>query len=187
MFRLLQGFFGGGLQPNQQSIILDTFEPSQRGRAFSVVAVGIIFAPILGPVLGGWLTDTCSWRWVFLINVPVGMFAFLAVAQLVEDPPWVRADRARLIDMDYIGLALIALGFGALQMMLDRGEDYDWFASPTIRLAGLVAAVGIVGAVGWLLLTDKPVVNLRALADRNFAVGSVVMLRHRPELYSSRC
>jgi DHA2 family multidrug resistance protein len=185
VFRLLQGFFGGGLQPNQQSIILDTFEPSQRGRAFSVVAVGIIFAPILGPVLGGWLTDSWSWRWVFLINVPVGIFAFLAVAQLVEDPPWVRADRARLIDVDYIGLSLIAIGFGALQLMLDRGEDYDWFSSPTIRLAALVAAVGIIGATCWLLLTDKPVVDLRALADRNFAVASVVCFGIGLSLYSS--
>jgi len=185
VFRLLQGFFGGGLQPNQQSIILDTFEPSQRGRAFSIVAVGIIFAPVLGPVLGGWLTDVWSWRWVFLINVPVGVFAFLAVAQLVEDPPWVKADRARLIDVDYVGLSLIAIGFGALQLMLDRGEDYDWFASPTIRMAGLVAAVGIIGATSWLLMTEKPVVDLRVLADRNFAVASVVCFGIGLTLYSS--
>src|SRR4249920_3259493 len=88
-FRLLQGLFGGGLQPAQQSVILDTFEPSQRGRAFSLVAIAVIFAPIVGPTLGGWITDNYSWRWVFLINVPVGIFAFVAVSQLVEDPPWV--------------------------------------------------------------------------------------------------
>ena len=95
VFRLLQGFFGGGLQPNQQSIILDTFEPSQRGTAFSVVAIAMIFAPVIGPTLGGWITDNYSWRWVFLINVPVGIVAFFAVAQLVEDPPWVQRDRAQ--------------------------------------------------------------------------------------------
>jgi MFS transporter, DHA2 family, multidrug resistance protein len=186
VFRLLQGFFGGGLQPNQQSIILDTFEPSQRGRAFSMVAVGIIFAPVLGPTLGGWLTDAYSWRWVFLINVPVGIFAFIAVAQLVEDPPWVKADRARLIDVDYVGLALIAIGFGALQFMLDRGEDNGWFTSPSIRLAGLVAAAGIAGTVCWLLLTAKPVVDLRALGDRNFAVGTVMIFGIGLSLYSSQ-
>lgn len=184
-FRLLQGFFGGGLQPNQQSIILDTFEPSQRGRAFSVVAFGIVFAPVLGPTLGGWLTDAWSWRWVFLINVPVGVFAFIAVAQLVEDPPWVKADRARLIDVDYVGLVLIALGFGALQLMLDRGEDNDWFAAPGIRIAALVGAAALTGAVCWLLLTDKPVVNLRALRDRNFAVGSIMVSGIGLSLYSS--
>ncbi|HEY1930671.1 MAG TPA: DHA2 family efflux MFS transporter permease subunit [Acetobacteraceae bacterium] len=185
VFRLMQGFFGGGLQPNQQSIVLDTFEPSQRGRAFSVVAFGIIFAPVLGPTLGGWLTDTWSWRWVFLINVPVGIIAFIAVAQLVEDPPWVKGDRARLIDIDYIGLSLIALGFGALQLMLDRGEDNDWFASPAIRIAALVSVASLIGAVCWLLLTDKPVVNLRVFADRNFAVGSVMVSGIGISLYSS--
>jgi DHA2 family multidrug resistance protein len=186
VFRLAQGFFGGGLQPNQQSIILDTFPPSQRGRAFSLVAVGIIFAPVLGPTLGGWLTDTYSWRWVFLINVPVGMFAFLAVSQLVEDPPWVKGDRAKLADIDYVGLALIAVGFGALQLMLDRGEDNDWFASADIRLAGLVGASCIAGAIAWMLLADKPVVNLRALGDRNFAVGSVMIFGIGLTLYSSQ-
>jgi len=185
LFRLLQGLFGGGLQPNQQSIVLDTFEPAQRGRGFSIVAFGVIFAPILGPVLGGWITDSASWRWVFLINVPIGVVAFFSVARLVEDPPWVRRDRARLIDIDYVGLGLIAVGLGALQVMLDRGEDYDWFGSPTIRLFALLAAVGIVGATVWLLLTDKPVVDLRALGDRNFAVGAVMISVIGAVLYSS--
>jgi len=185
VFRLMQGFFGGGLQPNQQSIILDTFEPSQRAHAFSIVAFGIIFAPVLGPTLGGWLTDTWSWRWVFLINVPMGVLGFVTVAQLVEDPPWVKADRARLIDMDYVGLSLIALGFGAMQIMLDRGEDNDWFTSPAIRLAGLIAVASLLGAVCWLLLTEKPIVDLRALGDRNFAVGSVMVFGIGLTLYSS--
>ncbi len=185
VFRLLQGLFGGGLQPNQQAIILDTFEPSQRGRAFSVVAIAIIFAPIVGPTLGGWITDNYSWRWVFLINVPVGIVAFFACARLVEDPPWVRRDRAHLADVDYVGLGLIALGLGCLQIVFDRGEDWDWFGSPAIRLFALLAAVGIVGATLWLLLTDKPVVNLRALADRNFAVGTITISAIFAALYSS--
>ncbi|MEO8713773.1 MAG: DHA2 family efflux MFS transporter permease subunit [Acetobacteraceae bacterium] len=184
-FRLLQGLFGGGLQPNQQVVILDTFEPSQRGRGFSVVAIAVIFAPIVGPVLGGWLTDAYSWRWVFLINVPVGIVAFIAVLRLVEDPPWVRRDRASARDIDYIGIGLITLGLGCLQITLDRGEDWDWFGSPLLRLFALLAAVGIGGAVAWLLLTDKPVVNLRALGDRNFAVGVVTISAIGAILYSS--
>lgn len=184
-FRLLQGLFGGGLQPNQQAVVLDTFEPSQRGRAFSVVAIAVIFAPIVGPVLGGWLTDAYSWRWVFFINVPIGVAAFFAVLRLVEDPPWVARDRASARDIDYVGIGLIALGLGCLQLMLDRGEDWDWFGSPLIRLFALLAAVGIVGAVAWLLLTDKPVVNLRALGDRNFAVGVITVSCIGAILYSS--
>src|SRR5579863_2560175 len=117
LFRLLQGVFGGGLQPCQQSIVLDTFEPAQRSRGFSVVAFAVIFAPILGPVLGGWITDSYSWRWVFLINVPIGLLALVMVAELVEDPPWVRRDRVRLYDIDAVGLGLIALGLGSLQIM----------------------------------------------------------------------
>jgi DHA2 family multidrug resistance protein len=184
-FRLLQGLFGGGMQPCQQAIVLDTFEPSQRSRGFSVVAFAVILAPIAGPVLGGWITDTFSWRWVFLINVPIGLLAFLAVAELVEDPPWVRRDRARLADIDAIGLGLIALGLGALQIMLDRGEDAGWFGAPSIRLFALLAVMGLVGAVAWLLMTDKPIVNLRALADRNFAVGVTMIALISALLYSS--
>ena len=185
VFRLLQGLFGGGLQPSQQSVILDTFAPSDRAKGFSLVAIAVIFAPIIGPVLGGWITDDYSWRWVFLINVPVGICAFIAVSQLVEDPPWVQRDRAHPRDIDYGGLALIALGLGALQIMLDRGEDSDWFNSPTIQLYALLAAVGIVGGVAWLLMVEKPVVDLRCLKDRNFAVGVVMVSGIGGILYST--
>ncbi len=183
-FRLMQGFFGGGLQPNQQSIILDTFEPAQRGKAFGVVSVAVIFAPIIGPTLGGWITDNFSWRWIFFINVPVGLFAFLAVAALVEDPPWVLRARASIRDFDYIGLGFIALGLGSLQIMLDRGEDDDWFSSPLIVVAAILAAIGILGAIGWLLTAKKPIVNLRVFANRNFAVGSVMIFALGAVLYS---
>ena len=145
----------------------------------------MIFAPIIGPTLGGWITDNYSWRWVFLINVPVGIFAFIAVLQLVEDPPWVQRDRAHLRDIDYGGLGLIALGLGSLQIMLDRGEDHDWFGSPPIQLFALLAAVGIVGGIAWLLLVEKPVVNLRCLKDRNFGVGVVMVSGIGAILYSS--
>ena len=155
IFRLLQGFFGGGLQPNQQSIILDTFEPAKRGQAFSVVAIAVIFAPVIGPTLGGWITDNYSWRWIFFLNVPVGIFAFFAVTALVEDPPWVLRVRAKLIDFDYIGLGLIALGLASLQIMLDRGEDDDWFSSPLIVTCAILGFCGLAGAVWWLLAVKK--------------------------------
>jgi len=184
VFRLLQGFFGGGLQPNQQSIILDTFPPAQRGRAFSISAVAIVVAPVLGPTLGGWITDNFSWRWVFLINVPVGVLTSLAVMQLVEDPPW-RAKPDRKISIDYIGITLIAIGLGCLQVMLDRGEDDDWFKSSFIVTFAALAAAGIAGAIVWLIYTKKPVVNLDCMKDRNFTLGCVCMAAFASILYGS--
>ena len=149
VFRVLQGFFGGGLQPNQQSIILDTFPPAQRSRAFSISAIAIVVAPVLGPTVGGWITDHFSWRWVFLLNVPIGILTTLGVQQLVEDPPW--ADKqGEKVSIDYIGIALLAIGLGCLQVMLDRGEDEDWFGSPFIRIFAALAAAGLVGAAVWL-------------------------------------
>jgi DHA2 family multidrug resistance protein len=182
LFRLLQGFFGGGLQPNQQSIILDTFPPDQRTRAFSLTAVATVVAPVLGPTLGGLITDNISWRWVFLVNIPVGLIATLAVAALVEDPPWARKGET---SVDYVGLGLIALGLGCLQIVMDRGEDDDWLGSPFIRVFLVLSVIGLVGAVVWLLYARKPVVDLRVLKDRNFAVGSLMMFCMAAILYSS--
>jgi DHA2 family multidrug resistance protein len=183
IFRLAQGFFGGGLQPNQQSIILDTFEPSQRGKAMSVVAIATIVAPIIGPTLGGYITDNISWRWIFFINVPVGILGVFGVLALVEDPPWVKRRRSKGID--YIGISLITIGLGCLQVMMDRGEDEDWLGSPFIRIMGLLAFLGILGAIGWLLTAKRPVVNLRVLADRNFALGVTMIGAMAFILYSS--
>ncbi len=183
IFRLMQGFFGGGLQPNQQSIILDTFEPAQRGKALGVVAIATIVAPILGPTLGGYITDNFSWRWIFFINVPIGILGVFGVAALVEDPPWIKNKRSRGID--YIGISLITLGLGSLQVALDRGEDEDWLASPFIRVMLLLAFLGITGAVGWLLTAKKPVVNLHVMGDRNFALGVTFIAAMGFILYSS--
>ena len=170
--RLLQGLFGGGLQPNQQSIILDTFPPNRRSAAFGLTAIATVVAPVLGPTLGGYLTFDYSWRWVFFINVPVGLITLIAVANLVEDPPWAKRQNAGL---DVIGLALITLGFGCLEVMADRGEDDDWFRSSFIRSMAVLAFVGVFGAIGWLLTAKRPVVNLRVLADRNFALGCTMV------------
>jgi MFS transporter, DHA2 family, multidrug resistance protein len=170
VFRLLQGFFGGGMQPSQQSIILDTFPPERRAAAFGVTAIATIVAPVLGPTLGGYLTDTFNWRWIFFANLPVGLIAVFFVWVLVEDPPWHTRISRRI---DYIGLALITLGIGCLQVMLDRGEDLDWFGSPFIRIMAVLAILGILGAIGWLLIAKKPVVDLDVFKDKNFAMGSV--------------
>jgi MFS transporter, DHA2 family, multidrug resistance protein len=182
VFRVAQGFFGGGLQPNQQSIILDTFPPAQRGRAFSLTAIATVVAPVLGPTLGGWITDSFSWRWVFFINVPVGLLTAFGVMALVEDPPWVKKTK---VSIDYIGISLITLTFACFQIMLDRGEDEDWFSSPSIRAFAALAAVGAATAVGWLLYAPKPVVDLRVLKDRNFALGCCAIGVFAVVLYGS--
>lgn len=172
VFRLFQGLFGGGLQPNQQSIILDTFPPAKRGGAFAITAIATIVAPVLGPTLGGYITDNFSWRWVFFLNVPVGIFAALAVSALVEDPPWARM---RKTPIDIIGLSLITIGLGCLEVMMDRGEDDDWFGSTFICVLAVLSVAGVLGAIGWLLTTKRPAVDLRVFKDRNFAIGTLLI------------
>ena len=183
IFRLMQGFFGGGLQPNQQSIILDTFAPEKRGAAFGVAAIATIVAPVLGPTLGGYITDQATWRWIFFINVPIGMIAVVLNAILVEDPPWEKNKKSRGID--YIGLSLITIGLGCLQIVMDRGEDDDWFGSKFIVIMALFSFVGLTAAVGWLLIARKPIVNLLVFKDRNFAAGCVLIAAMGGILYSS--
>jgi DHA2 family multidrug resistance protein len=185
LFRLLQGFFGGGLQPNQQAILLDYFRPSQRSKAFAVSAVAIVVAPVIGPVLGGWITDTYSWRWVFLINVPIGIITTLAVLQFVEDPPWEKRARGGRLNIDYWGIGLIALGLGCLEITLDRGEDADWLSSNFIRIFATLCIVGLVGAVVRLLYAKNPVVDIRCLKDRNFALACAAIFGFAIVLYGS--
>ncbi|MER9235027.1 DHA2 family efflux MFS transporter permease subunit [Mesorhizobium sp. M0622] len=183
VFRLLQGFFGGGLQPNQQSIILDTFPPARRAAAFGVTAIATVVAPVLGPTLGGIITDQSTWRWIFFINVPVGILAVVLNSILVEDPPWVKNRKSR--GLDYVGLSLITLGLGSLQIMMDRGTDDDWFGSSFIVFMALLAFLGIAGAIGWLLIARKPIVNLDVFKDRNFAAGCAMIAAMGSILYAS--
>ena len=183
VFRLAQGFFGGGLQPNQQSIILDTFPPAKRSAAFGVAAIATVVAPVLGPTLGGYITDQVTWRWIFFLNVPVGILAVFLVSVLVEDPPWEKNKKSRGID--YIGLSLITLGLGSFQIMMDRGEDAGWFESGFIWLMALVAFLGILGAIGWLLVAKKPIVDLEVFKDRNFSTGCLMIGATGAILYAS--
>lgn len=185
LFRVLQGFFGGGLQPVQQSVLLDYFKPEDRGKAFGLSAIAIIVAPVLGPTLGGWITDNYSWRWIFFINIPIGIISVLAIYQLLEDPPWERKWANGKLNIDYIGIGLITLSLGCLQVMLDRGEDDDWFHSNFIVTFAVLTAIGLVGAVYWLMYARKPVVDLHVLKDRNFWVASLLMAGMAMILYGS--
>ncbi|WP_145055450.1 DHA2 family efflux MFS transporter permease subunit [Mixta calida] len=185
LFRILQGFFGGGLQPVQQSVLLDYFKPEDRGKAFGLSSIAIIVAPVVGPTLGGWITDNYSWRWIFFINVPVGILSALAIYQLLEDPPWERRWAKSKINIDYIGISLITLGLGCLQVMLDRGEDEDWFSSHFIQFFGVMTFIGLVGAVYWLLYARRPVVEIGVMRDRNFWVSGLLMAGMAMILYGS--
>ncbi len=178
-FRALQGAAGGGLQPSAQAILTDTFPPRQRGMAFAVYGVSVVFAPALGPTLGGWITDNISWRWVFLLNVPVGVLLVFLTVAFIQDPAHLVASRraagSRPFRFDYAGFAFVALGLGALQIMLDRGQEDDWFGSPLIVALALVSASALVALVVRELTTSEPIVDLRLLRDRTFAVSSVLM------------
>ncbi|MBS1068129.1 DHA2 family efflux MFS transporter permease subunit [Gluconobacter cerinus] len=182
VFRLMQGFFGGGLQPSQQSIILDTFPPEKRGAAFGMTAIATIVGPVLGPMLGGYLTDNFSWRWIFFVNVPFGILTVMAVTAFVEDPPWERKKREKV---DVIGISLITLGLGCLEVMVDRGEDDDWFGSNFIITMAVLGVIGVLGAVVWLCYAKDPLVKLTVLKDRNFATGMFLISMVGATLYSS--
>jgi DHA2 family multidrug resistance protein len=179
VFRVVQGLAGGGLQPVAQSILADAFPPSQRGMAFAMYGISVMFAPAIGPTLGGWITDSFSWHWIFLINVPVGIVLFLLVGVLVDDPEHVEAERRRRrespIRIDYIGFGLLALGFGSLQFMLDQGQTRDWFASDVILAALVVSVVALVSFVLWDAGREDPILDLRVFRSWNFVVASFLM------------
>src|SRR3984885_12659772 len=140
-FRVLQGAGGGGLQPMAQAILADSFPPEKRGVAFSIYGITAVCAPAIGPTLGGWLTDTASWRWIFLINLPVGLLTMALVLRLVEDPPDLIRRRKTGVKLDYVGFSLLALGVGALQIMLDKGQEDDWFGSHFITTLAVIAGM----------------------------------------------
>ena len=185
LFRALQGLFGGGLQPMQQDIVLDTFPPEQRQQALSITAVATIIAPVIGPLLGGYLTFDASWHWIFLINIPVGLLTAFGVAQLVQDPPEMADEVAHAPRFDWIGTVLIAMALGCMELGADRGEDYDWLASPFIRIMAALSVIGYVGGSFYLLYSRSPAVNLRVFRDRNFALSWIGMAVMGFVLYAS--
>lgn len=174
--RVLQGVGGGGLQPMAQAIMADSFEPKKRGQAFALYGLVAVLAPSLGPTIGGWITDNYSWRWIFYINLPVGILAFFLVSRLVQDPPWIKADRANLKNLDYAGLTLLTIAMGGMQIMLDKGEENDWFASNLIRTCGACFVAGMAGLIWWQLRTEKPIINLRLFRYKNFAICCFLMI-----------
>jgi MFS transporter, DHA2 family, multidrug resistance protein len=160
------------LQPLSQAILLESFPPEKRGQAMAFWALGIVVAPMLGPVAGGWLTDNYSWRWVFYINVPIGVLALFLTQAFIFDPPYLRKESKGI---DYWGIGLLVLGIGSLQIMLDKGQEEDWFASTPIRILAALAVIGLVAFVIRELRTDHPVVDLRVLKVRTYATGVFLM------------
>jgi len=185
-FRILQGAGGGGLQPSEQAILNDTFPLSKRGMAFAVYGLAVVVAPTIGPWLGGYITDSFSWRWIFYINVPVGIISLILTSFLVSDPPYMKRESVkRGFRIDYIGIGLISLGLGSMQIILDKGQRDDWFASNFIWTFAVLMFVGVLGAILWELREKNPVVDLRMLKNRNFAVATVAMFFLGFVLYSS--
>ena len=171
-FRVLQGIGGGALQPLSQAILLETFPPKQHGMAMAVFGIGVMFGPIIGPFLGGWITDNWSWHWVFFINIPIGIFSVLMCLIVITDPDYVKK---ALIKIDYWGLMLLGLGVGCLQMVLDRGQSQDWFASPLITWLTVVSVIALAFFIVVELFAEHPIVNLREFRNYSFALGNVAV------------
>jgi len=181
--RVLQGVGGGALQPIAQAILLESFPPERRGVAMAVYGMGVVVAPIVGPTLGGWITDNYSWRWIFYINLPIGVLAVLMSLAFVADPPYAR--RGRSGPLDYLGFGLLALWVGTLQLILDKGQQDDWFHAVWIRWATVLVVVALVAFVWRELRTPSAIVDLRVLANRNFAVGVLLITVMGAILYAS--
>ena len=172
IFRIVQGMTGGALQPLSQAVLLEAFPPQDRGKAMGFWGLGIVVAPILGPVVGGWLTDSYSWRWVFYINIPVGIASIIMTRLFIFDPPYIQRKSERI---DYAGIGLLAVGIGALQLLLDKGQEEDWFAATSMQITAAVAVVGIVAFIVRELRTEHPVVDLRVFRARTYAAGVFLM------------
>ena len=171
-FRVIQGLGGGALQPLSQSILLESFPPEKHGAAMAIFGVGVMFGPIVGPLLGGWVTDNWSWPWIFYINIPIGIVSILLILLAIEDPPYARRKR---MPIDAVGIALLTVGVGSLQFVLDKGQREDWFSSSLIVGFSIVAAVFLGTLVIWEWYERNPVVDLRLFRDPNYALGNLVM------------
>lgn len=174
--RVFQGIGGGGLQPMAQAIMADSFEEKKRGQAFALYGLVAVLAPSIGPTIGGWITDNYSWRWIFYINIPVGILALVLTSRLVQDPPWIKADRKNFFKLDYIGLGLLTVAMGGMQIMLDKGEDNDWFASNFIRTFAAMFILGMIGLIWWEWRHKSPLMNLKLFKFKNFAICCLLMM-----------
>src|SRR5271169_5382902 len=175
LFRILQGAGGGGLQPMAQAILADTFPPEQRGLAFALYGVTVIVAPTIGPTLGGWITDNYTWRWIFLINLPIGILALFLVYRLIEDPPWAKRKGGAASRIDYVGMSLLVLGVGALQIMLDKGQEDDWFGSHFITTLAIIAGICLAALIVYEWFHKDPIVDVRLFKNANFATANMMM------------
>ena len=182
LMRIIQGAGGGALQPVAQAILLESFPKEKHGLAMGVYGLGVVTAPILGPVLGGWITDNYNWRWIFFINVPAGLLAIFLVRRFIQDPQWIR--EARPAQLDFIGFSFLSLWLGCQEMLLDKGQEDDWFGSHFIVLMAVLAVLGLVGFVVRALTAEKPFVDLRVLKNYNFSLGAVLMFFAGVALYS---
>ena len=175
IFRILQGAGGGGLQPSEQAILADTFPPAKRGMAFAVYGIAVVMAPAIGPTLGGWITDNYTWRWIFFVNIPVGIFSLLLTQRLIQDPPYFKRRKLSETKIDYIGLGLVALGLGTLQIVLDKGQRDDWFESRFILTLAIISAVSLVFVIWWEWRHKDPIIDLHLFRERTFAVSNLLM------------
>ena len=189
VFRVLQGLAGGGLQPSVQAILADAFPGEKRGMAMAVYTIAILCAPVLGPTLGGWITDNYAWRWIFYINIPIGIACAFFTRMVLVDPEYLTlkrlAQKGKKLQVDGTGLVLISIGLAAMEIVLDRGQELDWLGSTFISWSIAVAAFALVGAVIWELHVKAPVVNLRLLKERNFLFCCVIVLGLYTALYAS--
>ena len=191
VFRVLQGIGGGGLQPSEQAILADTFPPERLGMAFAIYGMAVVLAPSIGPTLGGWITDNYSWRWIFYINVPIGIVSLFLTNHFVQDPDYINEKMEqqrrshRKLRIDYIGIGLIALGIGCLQVVLDKGQEDDWFASHFILMLSTISIISILALIIWELRHNSPVIELRLLKNFNFAAACLMMFVLGVALYAA--
>jgi MFS transporter, DHA2 family, multidrug resistance protein len=182
-FRVLQGVGGGGLAPSEQAILADTFPPQKRGQAFALYGLAVVFAPAIGPTLGGWITDNFDWRWIFFINVPVAVVSLFLSQRMVEDPPHIQREvaamRKRGLDLDYLGFGLLAIGFGSLQFVLDKGQEDDWFGSRIITVFSSLCAISLIALIFWEIREiqnkRRPILDLTMFRNRTFGISFVFM------------
>src|SRR5271157_57343 len=173
--RVLQGAGGGGLQPSEQAILADTFPPAKRGMAFAVYGIAVVTAPAIGPTLGGWITDNFTWRWIFFINIPVGILSILLTSRLIQDPPYFKRRKLSETSIDYVGLGFVALGLGTLQVILDKGQREDWFESHFIVTLSLICVASLIFVIIWEWRHKDPIVDLHLFRNSTFGISNLLM------------